>query len=430
MNFEYVVSGLTMGVGDLYHNKNTGKPYIEHMNKKVVTLDNKFDNQNLSLLYNAHKERKHGEYMRELMESSWYRIHGDSGGLQMARTKKGITPELKDKVYYHQAKYCDVAMIFDEIPIEFDLSLVGGSSMKATIAGRRFDRSDIKRSAKDTLKNVKRQIEVFRQEDSNAKMMLISQGQSVETYKEYIEIICDGLSDDEMDMFVCGVAPSSLCNGNSFAHRCEMIYAMKEYQIPDIIKSNVHLLGVGNHEALSPFYLSPDYFDFIDHLSYDSSSHASSWFFSRYKDKNYDTRDVDVVSRSKKGLSQIHTDQLLPIINELFGYDGEMFKDFGITEPMELINNSTKWSEDNTNLDLRFRKPDDVSLHGRNLLPWSWVTNTIGNFMIELQRRIENPVDTTGLGTIKTYDEFLTNWLSRQRVPDKVPQHWPGVLDV
>ena len=55
MNFEYVVSGLTMGVGDLYHNKNTGKPYIEHMNKKVITLDNKFDNQNLSLLYNAHK---------------------------------------------------------------------------------------------------------------------------------------------------------------------------------------------------------------------------------------------------------------------------------------------------------------------------------------------------------------------------------------
>ena len=173
MNFEYVVSGLTMGVGDLYHNKNTGKPYIKHMNKKVVTLDNKFDNQNLSLLYNAHKERKHGEYMRELMESSWYRIHGDSGGLQMARTKKGITPELKDRVYYHQAKYCDVAMIFDEIPIEFDLSLVGGSSMKATIAGRRFDRSDIKRSALATLENVKRQIEVFKKEDSHAKMMLI-----------------------------------------------------------------------------------------------------------------------------------------------------------------------------------------------------------------------------------------------------------------
>ena len=50
--------------------------------------------------------------------------------------------------------------------------------------------------------------------------------------------------------------------------------------------------------------------------------------------------------------------------------------------------------------------------------------------MTELQRKIDNPVDTTGLGTIKTYDEFLTNWLSRQRVPDKVPQHWPGVLDV
>ena len=28
--------------------------------------------------------------------------------------------------------------------------------------------------------------------------MLISQGQSVETYREYIELICNGLSDDEI----------------------------------------------------------------------------------------------------------------------------------------------------------------------------------------------------------------------------------------
>ena len=107
-----------------------------------------------------------------------------------------------------------------------------------------------------------------------------------------------------------------------------------------------------------------------------------------------------------------------------------MFKDFGISEPMELINNSTKWSEENINGDLRFWKSDDVSLYGRNLLPWSWVTNTIGNFMNELDRRIENPVDTTGLGTITSYDEFLTNWLSRQRVPDKVPEYWPTKLDI
>ena len=430
MKFEYVVSGLTMGIDDLYYNPVVAAPYIKHMNQKITDLDNMFDNQNLSLLYNAHQERKHGVTMTETMNDSWHRLFADSGGLQMARTKKGITSELKDKVYYHQAKYCDVAMIFDEIPIEFDLSLIGGNSMKASLAGRRFDRSDIKRAAHDTLENVKRQIEVFKQEESQAKLMLISQGQSVDTYREYIEYICQGLDEEEINMFVCGVAPSSLCNGNSFAHRCEMIYAMKEYQIPDVIKENVHLLGVGNHEALSPFFLSPEYFSFIKNLSYDSSSHASSWFYSRYRNKDFTNIDVDVVHRSKKGLSQIHSDQLLPVINEIFEYDRETLNDFGITEPMQLINDSTKWSVENVNGDRRFWKDHDSAIHGRYLTPWLWVTNTIGNFMIELDRRIKNPVDTTGLGSITSYDEFMSKWLSRQRAPEKVPEHWPGVLDV
>ena len=151
MKFEYVVSGLTMGIDDLYYNPVVAEPYIKHMNQKITDLDDRFDNQNLSLLYNAHQERKHGVTMTETMNDSWHRLFADSGGLQMARTSKGITPELKDKVYYHQAKYCDVAMIFDEIPIEFDLSLIGGNSMKASLLGRRFDRSDIKRAASATL---------------------------------------------------------------------------------------------------------------------------------------------------------------------------------------------------------------------------------------------------------------------------------------
>ena len=43
--------------------------------------------------------------MTETMSDSWHRIFADSGGLQMARTKKGITPELKDKVYYRHSGY-------------------------------------------------------------------------------------------------------------------------------------------------------------------------------------------------------------------------------------------------------------------------------------------------------------------------------------
>ena len=61
---------------------------------------------------------------------------------------------------------------------------------------------------------------------------------------------------------------------------------------------------------------------------------------------------------------------------------------------------------------------------------WYWVTNTIEHFLDELQRRIETPVDIYGLSSIETYDDFQNRWLPRQRSPEKVPEHWGGVLDV
>ena len=70
MKFEYVVSGLTMGIDDLYYNEEVAKPYINHMNQKIRELDKRFDNQNLSILYNAHQERRHGVTMTETMSDS------------------------------------------------------------------------------------------------------------------------------------------------------------------------------------------------------------------------------------------------------------------------------------------------------------------------------------------------------------------------
>ena len=50
--------------------------------------------------------------------------------------------------------------------------------------------------------------------------------------------------------------------------------------------------------------------------------------------------------------------------------------------------------------------------------------------MDELNRRIENPHDETGLSTVQTYDDFMRYWLPRQRAPEKVPEYWPTRLDV
>ena len=151
-----------MGIDDLYYNPKVAAPYIHHMNQKIIDMNEKYDNQNMSILFNAHTERTHGVTMNDTMNHSWHRIFADSGGLQLARMKSGITKEVKDKIYHHQAKYCDVAMIFDEIPIEYDLSMTGGNSMKADISGRRFVREDLEKTAIATRDNVKRQIEVFK----------------------------------------------------------------------------------------------------------------------------------------------------------------------------------------------------------------------------------------------------------------------------
>jgi hypothetical protein len=36
---------------------------------------------------------------------SWCNLFADSGGLQLSRTKKGLTGEIKDKIYRHKAQY-------------------------------------------------------------------------------------------------------------------------------------------------------------------------------------------------------------------------------------------------------------------------------------------------------------------------------------
>ena len=118
INFEYVISGMTMGTSNLYYDQSVLEPYVEVLNNKITFMDNKYDNQNISMLFNSHTEPSHGVAMHDLL-NAWHNLYADSGGLQLSRTKKVLAPEIKDKIYKHQAKYSDIAMIFDDTPVEF-----------------------------------------------------------------------------------------------------------------------------------------------------------------------------------------------------------------------------------------------------------------------------------------------------------------------
>jgi len=177
-----------------------------------------------------------------------------------------------------------------------------------------------------------------------------------------------------------------------------------------------------------PFIISPRYFDFIDNLSYDSSSHASSWFFSRYRDKNYNQITLEAPFRSKKLLSDIVDNDLRPVINDILNDHSEAFAEFGVTDPDFIINESTKWSVHNKEKERKFIRPGGENAY--RLLVWYWVTNTVQHFMDELNRRTIKPHDETGLSSINNYEEFTKYWLPRQRAPQKVREYWPSRLDV
>ena len=180
--------------------------------------------------------------------------------------------------------------------------------------------------------------------------------------------------------------------------------------------------------ALMPFIISPEYFSFIENLSYDSSSHASSWFFSRYRDKNYKQITLEAPFRSKKLLQDIVDNDLRPVIDDILNDHREAFAEFGVTDSDFIINESTKWSVHNKDKERKFIRPDGENAY--RLLVWYWVTNTVQHFMDELDRRMKNPIDETGLCNVKNYDDFLKHWLPRQRAPQKVREHWPMRLDV
>ena len=117
-----------------------------------------------------------------------------------------------------------------------------------------------------------------------------------------------------------------------------------------------------------------------------------------------------------------------PVIDDILNDHTEAFAEYGVCNSQFIIDEATKWSVFNKDKERKFIRPGGEDAY--RLLVWYWVTNTVQHFMDEIHRRQENPHDVTGLSTITNYDEFMRNWLPRQRAPQKVPEYWPTALDV
>lgn len=269
MHFEYVMSGL----GFTRLKEHTAIDYVADKYQRD------FNNASFSVLYNAFTEKTYGA----IYSQSDANVYADSGGLQMVTRDMSITDALKDDIYYNQAKHSQFAMCFDEIPA-VKISTTG----KIGAAGSRYyDRTLIIPKATETARNIKRQIDIFEQEESEAKPVAIIQGNCAETMLRWADVMFEELGPDYLKK-VGSVAISGVCIGNATLEEIERSFVFSQiYQKYGI--DHLHLLGVGSINRVAPFVLFDNLLSDDVVISYDSTSHTQAVTFGyHFWDKKLD----------------------------------------------------------------------------------------------------------------------------------------------
>ena len=269
MRLDYVVSGTS---------------YMRLSNPRIATNDTTVEivkmlinklvqdkhNHKFSMLYNGHTEAGFGERFQAYRESI-NDIHVDSGGLQIITQGMTITDELKKEVYRNQAKWGDVGMCFDEIPVV----LTGDRSDRNDVKGRFFDKENYEEKARQTGQNIKQQLEIFDEEKSECKPFLILQGNCVDTYIRWFECLLEEIPTEWHDR-LGGIAVGAAGLGTGpleDVKRAFIAAQIKTMWPQDTMK--LHVLGVGSIRRMLPYlvFVQNGLFDGID-ISYDSTTHS------------------------------------------------------------------------------------------------------------------------------------------------------------
>ena len=270
MSLEYVVSGtsfIRLANEETINNPETVSK-INNMFEKLFVEEE--TGHTFSMLYNAFCEHSYGEKFQKYA-SHVHKIHADSGGLQVITVGKAVTPELKQEVYENQAKWADVGMCFDEIPV---ITATGKSDRNDT-TGRKFDRANFHKYAKETGENVKNQLEVFTRTGSKCKPFVIMQGNDVETYLEWADIILKTVPKDQHHL-LGGIAMGAAALGTGNLEDVQRAYIASEVPIRDEDgQMNLHILGVGSLRRMLPYLIFQQNGLYKNvHLSYDSTTHS------------------------------------------------------------------------------------------------------------------------------------------------------------
>lgn len=241
------------------------KPNIVALANHIFGEVERETNHHFGLLYNAFTEPGFGKNLNQFDVHS---IHADSGGLQIITQGLVATPEIKDKIYKNQATHADLGMCFDEIPIK----TVGTTSGRNDTTNRFFDTENLEAMARETGRNINRQIEVFLDEKSKCKPILIAQGNCYDTYMQWTDFILDEIPQDR-HKYIGGIAMGGAALGTGSLEDIERAFIFT--QLP-LEKKHLHILGVGSAKRLLPYmmFIKNGMYDGVS-VSYDSTTHSS-----------------------------------------------------------------------------------------------------------------------------------------------------------
>ena len=238
----------------------------------------------VSTLYNAYTEKNHVKEFERLDNLGSASVYADSGGLQIVTAGKSITEEIKREIYKTQT-YADYAMCFDVIPLT-SVSLTRTRNERSNVGNKIFMNDNHQESAFATGDNIKAQATYFRESGAKTKVIIIVQGNNTEDMVNFYRNIESRLSPEDYEN-IGGMAIADTCMGNGEAESIEMLRAAK--RIADFCHPNVrkhlHVLGVGSISRMRPilYLLKSRYLHEFERVSYDSSSHTSTFQYGLLK---------------------------------------------------------------------------------------------------------------------------------------------------
>jgi len=261
---EYVLSGT--GFMRL-HTKGLLTDTSDFVNNCLTKMNSAFSDQQISFLYNAYTESDLGRHLAETYKDSMPNLYGDSGGLQVITRGKQVTEEIKLGVYKNQASYASRGFIFDEIPISF----TGTKSSRLDISTRWYNMDVVEEKAKQTGRNVAKQIETFLDMKSDCLPVFIVQGNCIETANIWVKNALAEIPKSHHKYITCAAQSFSSAG---FGNKEDILRAQIFTQLPFDLQ-HIHLLGVGALSRLVPtiIYMQNGTYKNL-HISYDSTSHS------------------------------------------------------------------------------------------------------------------------------------------------------------